>query len=164
MEVILTDHQLNSLLSNIERIPFSGCWIYMGSIGEGGYGIFYPKHKVAKKVHRLIYEKIVGQIPHGMKACHRCDTPSCCNPDHIFVGTQAENVQDAAAKKRMRAPGGQDSPHAKLDWEIVRIIRASDKGAFWWARRLGMAKSTIAKIIDGRSWKVDPQAATDNRG
>jgi hypothetical protein len=161
---VISAAQFEAIIESVEMVTESGCWIYMGSLDDGGYGVIYPKHGQAKKAHRAMYEHLYGAIPDGMKACHRCDTPSCCNPSHIFIGTQAENVYDAAAKKRMRAPSGDMSPHAKLDWETVRRIRSSNKTAYWWSKELHMAKSTIAKIIEGRSWKDDPRVPTDNRG
>lgn len=84
----------------IERITESGCWIWTGYVTEYGYGRFRVNGK-KKLIHRVMYEQIKGEIPNGMIACHICDIPSCVNPDHIFIGTDQDNVDDAIKKGRI---------------------------------------------------------------
>lgn len=73
----------------------SGCWLWMGVIHASGYG-----HYNGKKAHRLSWELHNGSIPDGMCICHKCDVPSCVNPNHLFLGTQGDNVRDAWTKGR----------------------------------------------------------------
>ena len=76
----------------------SGCWLWMG-YKVGGYGSIRVGGR-NRRVHRLVYELLVGPIPVGLLVCHHCDTPACCNPAHLFLGTQKANMQDASAKGR----------------------------------------------------------------
>ena len=82
--------------------PNSGCWLWEGAIDGSGYGIIGRKGTTLK-VHRLAWEAANGQIiPEGMRICHRCDVPACCNPNHLFLGTQQDNVTDMINKGRFK--------------------------------------------------------------
>jgi hypothetical protein len=84
--------------------PNSGCWLWVGAYKGKGYG--HMGHDGANiAAHRLSYEIHHGPIPNGMLVCHRCDTPECVNPDHLWLGTHQDNLLDASQKKRLR-PGG----------------------------------------------------------
>ena len=82
-------------------VPEAGCWIWIGGLsGNRGYGAFWNGIRNVR-AHRYSLERATGkEIPPGMMACHKCDTPLCVNPDHLFVGTQSENMQDCVAKGR----------------------------------------------------------------
>ncbi len=81
----------------------SSCWIWKGGKNEKGYGTFFVQsYKACVKAHRFSYEILIGKIPSGMCVLHRCDTPSCVNPDHLFIGTQQDNLADMRAKGRAR--------------------------------------------------------------
>ncbi len=84
--------------AKIERVPFSGCWIWIGS-HNGKYGTVNVAKKI-KKAHRLSYSEAHGEIPEGHDVCHRCDVTFCVNPDHLFAGTRSENVRDMLSKGR----------------------------------------------------------------
>lgn len=77
----------------------SGCWIWVGSHTTAGYGRIYVARR-AVMAHRASYAVKHGEIPSGKIICHKCDTPSCVNPDHLFVGTHKDNSQDMVRKNR----------------------------------------------------------------
>ena len=83
----------------IERLPWSGCWIWLKSLNNGGYGTVAVKGK-SKFAHRFSWEFYRGPIPSGKNVLHRCDIPSCVNPDHLFIGSQTDNHLDSQTKGR----------------------------------------------------------------
>lgn len=77
------------------------CWNWRSSFSRNGYGVFGFKGK-SLKAHRVAYELVNGKIPQGLNVLHTCDNPKCINPDHLWVGTQGDNVVDICKKKRFR--------------------------------------------------------------
>lgn len=91
--------------SRIHPEPNSGCWIWLGAIDNTrGYGVIHGTYAsiVSSQylAHRLSYWLHVGDIPSGYNVCHMCDIPICVNPEHLFLGTQADNVMDCHLKGR----------------------------------------------------------------
>ena len=134
------------------------CWPWKAGCFEGGYGQFrLNKRKV--KAHRMAYELTRGALPGGFFALHRCDNPPCCNPVHMFGGTQADNAHDRDAKGRTARVGaslpGERNPSAKLSSEqVARVRAAAASGATQRAiaSRLGMSQSQIGNIVRRSSW------------
>jgi hypothetical protein len=81
------------------------CWEWTGRRYNQGYGWIYIAGR-QRVVHRVVWELLHGPIPPGYCICHHCDTPSCINPEHLWQGTHAENIRDAARKHRMSRKGG----------------------------------------------------------
>ena len=77
-----------------------GCWEWTGQRCARGYGLVAVTHTTVRRAHRVIWELVNGPIPAGMVICHHCDNPPCVRPDHLFIGTQADNMRDMQAKGR----------------------------------------------------------------
>jgi hypothetical protein len=140
--------------------PNSGCWLWVGPVDPSGYARFtMPKARVAEMAHRASWKLHRGDIPRGLICCHRCDTPTCVNPDHIFLGTYKENMRDASRKGRMNWRGeerallrGAHHPSAKLSASEVIAIRKSPEMGVTLAREYGVTSTQISRIRRGISW------------
>lgn len=80
--------------------PVTGCWEWQGAHGLDGHGQFVVEHKKVI-ASRFSWELVHGKIPEGMNVCHKCDNPPCVNPDHLFLGTQSDNIRDCVSKGRL---------------------------------------------------------------
>jgi len=94
----------------------SGCFLWHAAAHPMGYGVFAVSRKNLVPAHRFAYQRKNGEIPAGLNICHKCDTPACVNPEHLFAGTQADNMRDAVNKNRM--PSGDKSP-SRLRPELI---------------------------------------------
>jgi hypothetical protein len=107
-----------------------------------------------RSAHRVAYEGAFGPIPDGLNVLHRCDVRHCVRPDHLFLGTHAENMKDMAQKGR--AVRGVLNHNAKVTPEIVRRIRelhAAGWGAKRLARAFGLNRTTAREIFLGLTWR-----------
>lgn len=120
-----------------------GCWEWEGGLTSTGYGCMKIDGK-AKTAHRMSWELNVGPIPPGMFICHTCDNPKCVRPDHLFLGTPADNSADMVAKLRNRR--GTDHGRHKLTEDQVRFIRDSKLPSRYLAKQFHIARSLIYTI------------------
>jgi hypothetical protein len=152
------------ILERIERLsipePNSGCWLWLGSLNDDGYGsIIVPVNNGSWKrrgAHRISWIAHNGEIPDGLSVLHHCDNRPCINPDHLFLGTQTDNVQDMHAKGRWQATyqHGEDSHLCKLtEQNVRRILASTDKSSRELAREFSISQRQITEIRAGRSWK-----------
>ncbi len=132
------------------RVPIAGCWLWMGAIDPNGYGRFRGPDGKTLLAHRFAFEQEVGPIPGGLDLCHRCDLPTCCNPAHMFIGTQKANMEDAVRKGRTSR--GSHRPLAVLSDDQVRAIKADGDLYKAIAARYGVNPVTIGDIKRGKSW------------
>lgn len=133
----------------------SECWEYKEYRNQDGYGVITTVGDKKILTHRVAFMSKNGIIPDGMRILHKCDNPPCCNPNHLFLGTQADNVRDMHQKGRATKVQGEKSHKAKLTNEEVLEIRATYNGG----NRMGLSKkykvhhNTIMWIVTNKSWK-----------
>jgi HNH endonuclease len=127
-----------------------GCWEWTGYIHPSGYGMFRFQGKTPM-AHRVAWILTHGEIPRGMKVLHRCDYPGCVNPDHLFLGTQRDNVLDMYGKGRGVA--GERHHRSKLSINDAINIRILDIPIRTLADLYGVHHGTIHAIKAGRTWK-----------
>ena len=134
------------------------CWLWTGFRMKNGYGTIGSGHGANKRtVHRLSYELANGPIPDGLLVCHKCDVRNCVRPDHLFLGTHADNMADASAKGRTNRSGmpGSKNGRAKLTEDDVRNIMSklnSGVSCTDLARYHKVSKYTISHIACGHTW------------
>ena len=130
------------------------CWIWLGFKDKLGYGRFTFNRKTYP-AHRFSCILAGKPIPNNLFACHKCDNPSCVNPDHIFPGTQADNVHDAISKGRMMQKG-EDNCYSKLKNEDILEIREIYKNGSLCkaelARKFHIDKSHVRRIVSRELW------------
>lgn len=153
---------------NVGLADENGCRDWNGARSKQGYGVLKLGGRQFK-AHRVSLELSAGTIPDGMFVCHRCDRPSCVAPEHLFVGTPADNMADRDAKGR-QATGARSGAHthpesvrrgernhkSKLSLEQVREARrllANGKKHREVAAAFGVARTTISWIARGHTWK-----------
>ena len=128
------------------------CWIWAKSPNGRGYGNVHVNGKTIS-AHRLSYELFKGPIPDGLYVCHTCDNKRCVNPNHLFIGTQKDNLQDASRKGIMNF--GEKNGQAKLTVNQVREIKKkllSGQSQVELAKEYKVTKGNIAHIARGRTW------------
>lgn len=140
--------------SLIYKNPKNGCWEWQG-MKKSGYGYFSINRKDLA-VHRIMYEKHKGKIPKGINVCHFCDNPLCCNPDHLWIGSQSDNIKDMISKKRDYKSFGINHHKCKITEEDVYIIRQKYKEGMKMKsihRLLNIPYRTIQHICTNNTWK-----------
>lgn len=137
-----------------------GCRLWTASItSAGGYGQFNAGGKM-RKAHRVAWELTNGPIPqgggyHGVCVCHRCDVRTCVNPEHLFLGTQGDNIRDMTTKGRVSR--GELSSAAKLTAAIVRECRArwaaGTVSLAGMAREYGVGNAVMLRAVHRKTWR-----------
>lgn len=140
--------------SKVDRSTEDACWLWKGNLNRHGYGEFWaynipPKPRVA--AHRFSYAMFVGSLGDDECVCHRCDTPACVNPRHLFKGTNRENIADR--QKKGRTARGEKVTRAVLNEEKVREIREDPRIYREIANDYGVSEYAIQCVKRRMTWK-----------
>ena len=148
-------------LSTAERLewyshpePNSGCILWHGHYDWGGYArinLPVPGGNHVYKAHRVAWQVKNGPIPAGMHLCHKCDNRGCINPDHLFLGSNAENMADKVAKGRQAR--GEKMRVNKLTASQVMEIYNMEGSTRQIAAKVGIGKSQVHLIKSGQGWR-----------
>lgn len=149
------------LEARIEYEPNTGCWLWTGALGRHGYGSINAGGQCSMLAHRAAYKVWRGDVPAHLHVCHKCDTPACVNPAHLFLGTNADNVADRQRKGRSSGGSFKGAAHrcARLDPEDVRRIRqlgaARALPQKLIAAQYGISQTHVSNILNGKAWSHD---------
>lgn len=140
---------------HVERT--SDCWLWHGATSRG-YGLMSSNVRgvAPLKAHRVSYQIHHGAIPEKMYVCHRCDNPSCVNPEHLFVGTPKDNSDDMRAKGRDVSLYGESASNARLnEAQVVEIVRMHSAGESLRsiAAAFCVSRWQVSEIARGHYWK-----------
>lgn len=143
--------------TRVDRQGTDVCWEWLRSRNEKGYGIVWFRPERSQRAHHIAWELSVGEpIPADRILMHSCDNPACCNPNHLSIGTKADNMVDMANKGRRRSglPGHRNL-RAKLSEQDVLDIRANKALCRVTnqelAERFGVSRVTIGNVVCNRS-------------
>jgi hypothetical protein len=137
--------------------PNTGCWLWIACTNSDGYGHIKVNGNQVR-AHRLSYELSNGDIPDGLGVLHKCDVRSCVNPEHLFIGTQQDNVTDMLKKGRANYPTENNHGRSKLTKENVYQIRKRlERGHTQYeiAKSFGVTRSNISYIKAFKTWNAD---------
>ena len=143
--------------SHVDK-KIDACWDWCGSKHRDGYGWFYDQGE-CHLAHRFSWFLAHGNYPKNICVLHKCDNPSCVRPDHLFLGTQLDNIQDRVNKNRSSGgrngspPRGIRNPKAKLTYEQVQKIRKFYKNGVTQvvlAKQFSVVQSTIGRIVNNK--------------
>lgn len=127
-----------------------GCWVWRRGAGSHGYGQFYFEPGKPRLAHRVAWELENGPIPTGMQVLHKCDNKKCVRPDHLFIGTQLDNMRDMIAKGRRATNICLNPKNKKLFADDIadiqrRIVRGAKSNSVALAREYGVSVVLIRK-------------------
>jgi hypothetical protein len=140
----------------VSHVKTETCWLWTALRNQTGYGVIKIKgtHRLAHRVMYALHHQVM--IPWHMVVRHSCDTPACINPDHLLLGTTADNVKDRDDRQRRRPPKGELNGRAKVNWEQVREMRrlyAEGVKVRALAEKFGLSRSPVYDIVHGNHWK-----------
>lgn len=156
-QVNLTQTQIERFWRKVEKKSDDECWDWIGALNGQGYGNWWIPGKWLRAT-RVSYFLSKGSFLKRLSICHRCDRPSCCNPNHLFPGTQVENMQDSANKGRN---GSQRYPEKRPKGTLVNTAKLTEEQV-WEIRDRYANGERISKLSReyGIDWTATKLAAT----
>ena len=152
----LTPQDADRFWSKVNVLGPDDCWEWQSTCGRGGYGRFTLQGS-AIFAHRLAWHLANGPIPGQLCVCHKCDNPPCCNPNHLFLGTQLDNIQDRTTKGRtVSLSGERHYGHKLTEADVIKIrqaLRSQTRIKKALAAKFGVTRQNIRRIEIGRTWK-----------
>lgn len=154
--IALTKKIVDRFWRNVRILGENDCWEWKASTyKKSRYGRFSIKRKnlLTHRVSWVIANS--EEIPFGLMVLHKCDNPPCCNPKHLFLGTQTENMQDMASKGRTKISYGEHNFLAKLkEKDIPKILSLLSKGVSQKeiAKIFGVTQTTISRVKVRETW------------
>jgi hypothetical protein len=156
-----TPEDVERFWSKVDKGAPNECWEWTGYTNEDGYGGFsydtssHGPGRHSFQSHRFAYFVNTEINPGKNLVLHTCDNPPCCNPDHLFLGTAKDNIEDCVRKGRHVPTGspGETNPKAKLTEAQVQLIREMNGSQRAIAKCFGVAKFTVQRIRSGAGWK-----------
>jgi hypothetical protein len=130
--------------------PNTGCWLWVAHCLPQGYGVFVFNGK-NRRSHRFSYELHIGPIPEGLDCLHVCDTPRCCNPVHLFLGTNEDNVRDKVKKGR-HSRGSKHGASKLTEAQVIEIRSRVGQSHIELAREFGIRYQNIGAILNRKHW------------
>lgn len=134
----------------------AACWLWTGAHGgsHAAYGVFGPTHATQVYAHRYSWELAYGPLPPGALVLHRCDTPACVRPDHLFSGTVADNIADKVQKGRQQR--GERAGGARLTNAQAAALRADASGmtGVQLSDKYGISRASVSRILNRRRYTV----------
>lgn len=131
----------------------SGCWLFQVGSSDTGYRIIRMDSQFVG-AHRIAARYVLGIWPEKW-VLHSCDVRNCVNPNHLFLGDRAVNVDDALRKNRFRGRFNELNPNAKLSWETVQFIRNSQATCKALAEQFGVDRHTISAVKRNLAWTLN---------
>lgn len=154
-EIKLNEKDIARFWRGVDKRGDDECWNWKKFKDCEGYGYIridygnFMAHRVAATI-------AFGEIPQGMLVCHKCDNPSCCNPNHLFFGSDLDNNRDKKIKGRARCLSGEENKNSKLTSDAVREIRRiRSDGAILkdLANQFNVGICTISAVLRGKTWR-----------
>lgn len=149
----------NEFWSKVDRTAGNEeCWPWTGRLSTTGYGQFAKGSKGGVRSHRLAFFLVTGKHPDELHVCHVCDNPICCNPQHLWLGTAKDNIQDSIKKGKHINPKplkGEKNPSAKLSERDILDIKKlclNVKNKSLIASSFGISRTHLYRILNGERW------------
>jgi hypothetical protein len=149
----LTEDDISRFHELVQQRGDDDCWLWLGSIKNKGYGQFWYSHK-QRLSHKIAYILAKGPIPENLHILHSCDNPPCCNPNHLFVGTNLENVRQKQERNRVIKGSAVAVSRITEDDALAIRIRYASGGVTQaeLGREYGIDDSVVSDIVRGTAW------------